>query len=237
MKTLIYILEDNRDVAAVFERELTHQGFDVAAAHTISGFSDLLAERLPDLCILDLTLPDGDGLNVLQQTLKGHSIPAIIVSGRGTLSDKIRGLDLGADDYLVKPVDALELAARVRSMLRRRASAARAADDSPVFHFAGWTVDFSTYVLTSPDNAEETMSAADASLLKAFVESPGKVLTRDALLDRCQIVAADVFDRSIDTRISRLRKKLNDDSKNPSMIRTIYGAGYVFTPKVTHDSP
>ncbi|MEX0828129.1 MAG: response regulator transcription factor [Haliea sp.] len=236
MKTLIYILEDNKDVAAVFERELTHQGFDVALADTISAFSELLAERLPDLCILDLTLPDGDGLSVLNRTIQGNAIPAIIVSGRGTLGDKIRGLDLGADDYLVKPVDALELAARVRSMLRRRIASELGVSDNPVFYFADWKVDFSTYVLTSPDNSEETMSSADASLLRAFVESPGKILTRDTLLDRCQIATTDVFDRSIDTRISRLRKKLNDDSKTPSIIKTIYGAGYVFTPKVTHSA-
>ena len=233
MKHLIYLLEDDEDVRTVFERELIYQGFDVTPAGTFSAFTQLLKQKIPDLCIIDLSLPDGDGLNLLGETLHNFSIPTIIVSGRGALGDKIRGLELGADDYLVKPVEALELAARARNILKRRSKQNKDEETGSIYGFAGWTVDFSTFELTSPDNISETMSTADANLLRAFIEAPGKVLSREKLLDCCKLAEEEVFDRSIDTRISRLRKKLHDDPHNPNHIRTIYGAGYVFTTKVT----
>jgi DNA-binding response OmpR family regulator len=233
MKHHIYLLEDDEDVRTVFERELVYQGFDVTPIDTFCAFTESLKQKLPDLCIIDLSLPDGDGLNLLGETLRKFAIPTIIVSGRGALGDKIRGLELGADDYLVKPVEALELAARVRNILKRRSASHNVQEMDYIYGFAGWTVDFSTFELTSPDNISETLSAADANLLRAFIEAPGKVLSRDKLLDSCELADEEVFDRSIDTRISRLRKKLRDDPQNSSHIKTIYGAGYVFTAKVT----
>ncbi|PHQ66505.1 MAG: DNA-binding response regulator [Sneathiella sp.] len=232
MKSLIYLLEDELDVSVVFERELLYQGFDVTTAGTLYAFTQLIKRQVPDLCIIDLSLPDGDGLSLLSETLQGLSIPTIIVSGRGALGDKIRGLDLGADDYLVKPVDSLELTARVRNMLKRR-SKSKSNDNTMNYCFSDWTVDFSTFELTSPKGTSETLSVADANLLRAFIEAPGKVLSRDILLERCELGDEDIFDRSIDTRISRLRRKLEDDPKYPRHIKTIYGAGYVFTAKVT----
>jgi two-component system OmpR family response regulator len=232
MSNRIYLLEDDQDICALFKRELSYQGFDVITSGTLREFTDLVKQQHPDLCIIDLSLPDGDGLVLLNETLKDSQIPTIIVSGRGALGDKIRGLDLGADDYLVKPVDPLELAARARSMLRRHSKSATVNTSALKYTFSDWSVDFETYELTSPDGISETLSTADANLLRAFVEAPGKVLSRDTLLDHCELDGGDVFDRSIDTRISRLRKKLQDDPQNPSHIKTIYGAGYVFTPKV-----
>jgi len=232
MKNHIYLLEDDQDVRAVFERELLYQGFSVTTSGTLDAFTRLVRLQVPDLCIIDLSLPDGDGLSLLSEILQDFAIPTIIVSGRGALGDKIRGLDLGADDYLVKPVDPLELAARARNMLKRRSKPEDNIDSDARYRFSDWTVDFSTFELTAPDGTSETMSVADANLLRAFVEAPGKVLTRDKLLERCALADEDVFDRSIDTRISRLRKKLQDDPQNPNHIKTIYGAGYVFTPKV-----
>ncbi len=234
MNNRIYLLEDDQDVCALFKRELTYQGFDVTTSGTLREFTELVKHQLPDLSIIDLSLPDGDGLVLLSETLREAQVPTIIVSGRGALGDKIRGLDLGADDYLVKPVDPLELAARARNMLRRHLKTASESTSSLRYRFSEWTVDFETFELTSPDGISETISTADASLLKAFVEAPGKVLSRDTLLNHCELDGGDVFDRSIDTRISRLRKKLRDDPQNPSHIKTIYGAGYVFTPKVQH---
>lgn len=232
MSNRIYLLEDDEDICALFKRELSYQGFEVITSGTLRDFTELVKQQLPDLCIIDLSLPDGDGLVLLSETLREFNLPTIIVSGRGALGDKIRGLDLGADDYLVKPVDPLELAARARNMLRRHSKTTAENASSLKYSFSDWSVDFETFELTSPDGISETLSAADANLLKAFVEAPGKVLSRDILLDYCALDGGDVFDRSIDTRISRLRKKLQDDPQNPNHIKTIYGAGYVFTPKV-----
>ena len=137
-------------------------------------------------------------------------MPAIIVSGRGSVADKILALDFGADDYLVKPVDMLELTARVKSLSRRANQPVKNAQATNLEHeryfFAGWQADFSRLKLFSPDQQEQDLSAADANLLQAFVKSPGKILNREFLLDICQIEERDVYDRSIDVRITRLRK-------------------------------
>lgn len=235
MTTNIYLLEDDVDVRQMFERELTRQHFNVTSCGTIAEFKTLINTQLPDVCILDLSLPDGDALTVLRDIIAELSIPSIVVSGRGALGDKILGLDLGADDYLVKPVDAMELSARVRTLLRRSEKRTPESNDnapSEYYEFAGWCINLSTLQLTDPDGNDEMIGTSDARLLQAFMRSPGKVLSRDKLMSFCIEDHDDVFDRSIDTRISRLRKRLKENPKSPKLIRTIYGAGYVFTPKV-----
>jgi len=230
---IIYILEDEADVRALYERELKTHGFAITSFGTIAQFDAALAENEPDLCIIDLSLPDGDALTLLRDTLGNMDVPTIVVSGRGALGDRVLGLDFGADDYLVKPINTIELAARARSLLRRveKASATTQNDRMEKVVFANWRADFSTLELTSPSGDTEQMSAADARLLRAFVSSPGKVLSRNRLMD-LYAEDNDAFDRSIDAQVSRLRKKLQDTAKNPKLIRTVYGAGYVFTPKV-----
>ena len=148
-------------------------------------------------------------------------------------------MEHGADDYLVKPVDPLELAARSRAVLRRGAAAAQtqqaAASDSSsaaIAQFAGWRADFDAYRLIAPDGAEEEMTHAEATLLRAFVEAPGRVLTRNTLLDICAPLGDESFDRMIDVRVSRLRKKLRDDPRKPTHLKTVYGAGYIFASPV-----
>lgn len=230
---VIYILEDDADVRALFARELKSHGFAVEGFGTIASFDDALANKSPDLCVIDLSLPDGDALTLLRDTLGEMDIPTIVVSGRGALGDRVLGLDFGADDYLVKPVNTIELAARARSLLRRvdKLATKPANEALERVRFADWIADFSTLELEAPSGEKEQMSAADARLLKIFVGSPGKVLSRDRLMD---LYAEDneAFDRSIDAQVSRLRKKLQDTAKNPKLIRTVYGAGYVFTPQV-----
>jgi len=230
---IIYILEDDADVRALYERELKTHGFTIQSFGTIAQFDTALTNSAPDLCIIDLSLPDGDALVLLRDTLGEMDIPTIVVSGRGALGDRVLGLDFGADDYLVKPINTIELAARARSLLRRVDKMATAApsDRLEKVRFAEWCADFSTLELISPKGETEQMSAADARLLKAFVSSPGKVLSRDRLMD-LYAEDNDAFDRSIDAQVSRLRKKLQDTAKNPKLIRTVYGAGYVFTPQV-----
>jgi len=235
----IYILEDDRDIAAVFARALKDEGYAVACFAQAQGFSRRVNECPPDLCILDLGLPDGDGLSVLRNMLARQGLATIIVTGRGALSDKLKGLENGADDYVVKPVEPLELVARVKTILRRvggkdkesRAVAQRSASD--IAEFAGWRVDFASFQLTSPDRETAPLSRADAQLLRAFLEAQGRVLTREFLLDLCIAAGEENFDRAIDVRVSRLRKKLNDDSRSPTHIRTVYGAGYVFASPAT----
>ncbi|MFY0735748.1 MULTISPECIES: response regulator transcription factor [Aurantimonas] len=240
MHKRIFILEDDRDLAAVFARELTEQGFVVATFQRIADFRRQLGAAPPDLCIVDLGLPDGDGLALLKDELGRHGLPIVIVSGRGALDDRLRGLESGADDYLTKPVEPLELAARIRSVLRRtsrnreatptlRASATARTD---IAEFAGWRADFGSLTLRAPGGAEQPLSRSDAELLRAFLEAQGRVLSRDFLLELFSASGEEAFDRSVDVRVSRLRKKLDEDPKKPVHVRTVYGAGYVFATRV-----
>jgi two-component system OmpR family response regulator len=232
----IYILEDDKDVSAVFARALTGYGYQVQSFSEVRSFARQVEEAAPDLAVVDLGLPDGDGLSVLRGNLTRFGVATIIVTGRGGLADKLKGLDYGADDYLVKPVEPLELVARVRTVLRRVSGSTlktAGADQATVAKFAGWRVDFDTLQLTSPDHDTATLTRSDARLLRAFIDAQGRVLTREFLLDFCEIGAEENFDRAIDVRVSRLRKKLKDDSRSPTHIRTVYGAGYVFASPAT----
>lgn len=239
-KDLIYILEDDVDIAAVYARALKAEGYSTELFEDLSGFTQRIRDASPALCIIDLGLPDGSGLSVLRDLLSERGLATIIVTGRGGLDDKLKGLDYGADDYIVKPVEPLELAARVKTVLRRinqRQQARRQTTAKPaqseLAEFAGWRVDFASYQLISPDNGVTTLSKADAQILRAFLEAQGRVLSREFLLDLCVSAGDENYDRAIDVRVSRLRKKLKDDSRSPTHIRTVYGAGYVFASSAT----
>ncbi|MEB8389423.1 response regulator transcription factor [Rhodobacteraceae bacterium KMM 6894] len=235
MSQSIYILEDEKDMARIMTRALEALGFKTQDFQSCGDFQRALKGNPPDLCLIDLTLPDGDGLSVVSDTLKSLGIPAIIVTGRGDLTDKVVGLELGADDYIVKPFEPRELGARVRAVLRRGSPAENTkqkTQDPKTAEFDGWTADFASCILTAPDGSAENLSAAEAALLETFLSSSGRVLSRSKLLDIASPDDLDPFDRSIDARISRLRRKLGDDPKSPKMIRTVYGSGYVFFAEV-----
>lgn len=239
MKPLIYLLEDDADVACVTRRALEAQGFEVARFARRFDLERALGGRRPDLCLVDLELPDGDGLSLVSEALRGTGIPVIIVTGRGELTDRLIGLEIGADDYVVKPFEPRELVARVRAVLRRgtEVSPAAQARSRKLACFAGWTADLDACTLTAPDTETVQLSAAETTLLRCFIEAAGRVLSRTQLLDLTGEDDLDSFDRSMDVRVSRLRKKLRDSTKSPTMIRTVYGAGYVFTPRVDWVDP
>lgn len=232
MERVVFILEDDLDVANAMRYALEEQGFDVERFARRENIVRRLKRVRPDLCLVDLGLPDGDGLSVVGHLLRDLGIPTIIVSGRGAVSDRVLGLELGADDYLVKPIEPAELVARVRSLLRRASGHPQTSSERTVAKFNEWTADFAACTLRDPEQNDVPLSAAEADLLKAFVKATGRVLSRRYLLDLEGAGDINTFDRAMDVRISRLRRKLRDDPKKPKLIKTVYGAGYVFTPKV-----
>ena len=233
MKQRIYLLEDDSEVAAVIRRALEGQAYAVERFSRCAALEQALRQQEPDLCLVDLGLPDGDGLALVGEMLRRRRIPAIIVSGRSEVTDRIIGLEVGADDYITKPFEPRELVARVRAVLRRKAGGREAAQTAArIARFGGWTANFDACTLTAPDGEAVELSSAENDLLRIFVQSAGRVLSRATLLDLNSQNDLTPFDRSIDVRVSRLRRKLREDPGAPAMIRTVYGAGYVFAPKV-----
>jgi two-component system OmpR family response regulator len=234
MKPLIYILEDDADIANVLSRTLKEEGFTIEAFPRKGSFLNQFKRKKPELCLIDLTLPDGDGLSVITEFLRTSRIPSIVVTGKSALTDKIISLEVGADDYVVKPFEPRELVARVRAVLRRH----RFFDDQGpsyterVAVFAGWTADFQSCTLTDSEGSISDLSAAETRLLEVLLKSAGRVLSRGQLMDHIRSNDEDPLDRSVDARISRLRKRLGDDPKSPKLLRTVYGAGYIFSAKV-----
>ncbi|MCI5074818.1 response regulator transcription factor [Oricola sp.] len=228
----IAIIEDDRDIADILEAALQRVGFETAAFDSGASFIRALTRREPDLCLIDLSLPDRDGLSIVAELRNRPKIASIIVSGRHELDSKLIGLELGADDYIVKPFDDKEIVARVRSVLRRLVGVSGDDTQRRVARFAGWTADFGVFELISPTGEHSSLSGGEAGVLRAFLESANRLLTRADLMDRLGIDADTNFDRSIDVRISRLRAKLEEDPRNPRFIKTVYGAGYLMVAKV-----
>ncbi|KON81888.1 response regulator transcription factor [Azoarcus sp. PA01] len=229
---LILVLEDEADIARLICGALADYGF--RSEHVTTG-RELLArarKASPDLVIVDLGLPDMDGMQVVRELQDGSPCAVLILTGRNDVTDRVLGLELGADDYLVKPFEPRELVARVRSILRRyqrAASTDAGADERSVAVFANWRFDTGRLALSRPGAPDVSVSAAEAALLLALLRRPNKILSREQLLGERDV---DPFDRSIDVRISRLRRKLDDDPQQPKLIKTVYGAGYLFSAQV-----
>ncbi|MBL0282412.1 MAG: response regulator transcription factor [Zoogloea sp.] len=222
---LIFVVEDEADIARLIVGTLAEYGFRCETFGTGRALLARAKRMQPELAILDLGLPDMDGLQVLRELQEQHPCAALILTGRDGLTDRVLGLELGADDYLVKPFEPRELVARVRSILRRYQ---KAATPEPGGHsavrFAGWHFDIGRLNLVADDGREVSLSAAEAALLQTLLKRPNKILTREQLIGEREL---DPFDRSIDVRISRLRRKLEDDPQDPKIIKTVYGAGYL----------
>jgi DNA-binding response OmpR family regulator len=238
----IYVIDDQDDLRQLVARSLQDYGYRVSGFATGQQALTAIAQIPPDLCIIDLGLPDMDGMAVIRKLVGDRPFGIIILSGRGGVSDRVLGLELGADDYVVKPFEPRELVARVASVLRRTEelktlrAAAPSAQLTPAprcAHFDAWTIDSGTLTLTHRDGRQERLSRAEADLLRCFLSAPKRVLSRDHLQGEAQDADDMAFDRSIDVRISRLRKKLDDEPKSPRLIKTVYGAGYLLSTTVT----
>ena len=229
-KPLITILDDEPAIRTMLSEALQDAGYETQSFARAAEFETALRRTTPDVCLVDLGLPDRDGLSLVHRLALEQGATVIIISGRAQVQDKITGLELGADDYIIKPFDPAEVVARVRARLRTRAVPVPAGQTA---WFNGWTAHFDRYTLEDENGAETPFSHAESEVLRLFLESPNRLITRDFMQDTLGGAAGESFDRAMDVRISRLRTKLREDPKNPRLIKTIYGAGYIFLGEVT----
>ena len=234
--THIAVLDDEVDITLLLANYLQSQGYRVTQLHFGRALMDLMQSDPPALVLLDLGLPGEDGFTIARQLREHWHCGLVIVTGRGDSVDKIVGLEVGADDYVTKPFDLRELLARIKAVLRRTsaepAAATAAAPRPGLLSFAGWQLDTAARRLTGPTSQEVALTTGEFDLLSAFVQHPGRVLSRDFLLELCRGREAAPFDRTIDVQVGRLRKKLEADAENPQIIKSVRGAGYILVPPV-----
>jgi two-component system OmpR family response regulator len=229
----IVVVDDDPGIRDVVHEFLSRHGYEVETAADAAGLYRALQRGTVDLVVLDIMLPGEDGLAVCKRLAATGGPAVIMLSAMGEETDRIVGLELGADDYLPKPCNPRELLARVRAVLRRRGEPPRTeAELGAQCEFAGWRLDLVRRELRSPDGVVVNLSGGEFSLLRTFVERPLRVLTRDQLLEFARGPDSDAYDRAIDVQISRLRRKLDDGGGN-ELIRTVRNEGYMFTSKVT----
>lgn len=229
---LVAILEDEPDIRRIMQEVLENAGFRTLGFSRATEFEAALRRITPDACLVDLGLPDRDGLALVHRLAMESGAAIIIVSGRAQVQDRVTGLELGADDYIIKPFEPAELLARLRARLRRP-SAKSQPDQRSKASFAGWAADFDRYLLTSPEGIETPMSHAEAEVLRIFLDTSRRLISRAQMQEALGSAGGESFDRAMDVRISRLRSKLGEDPKNPQLIKTIYGAGYIFLAEVS----
>nr|WP_314578754.1 response regulator transcription factor [uncultured Pseudomonas sp.] len=232
----LILVDDDLEVLALLQKFLIQHGYSVDVATDGASLWQAVERRAPDLIILDVMLPGDSGLVLCQRLRAEHSVAIIMLTALGEPSDRVVGLELGADDYLTKPFDARELLARVRAVLRRTGESRTPFGDTPrpVMEFADWQLDVTRRELRSPEKVMIPLSAGEFELLLVFAEHPRRVLSRQQLLDLARGETHDAFDRSIDVQVSRLRRKLESDITSTPMIRTIRNVGYLFTPNVVN---
>jgi len=238
----ILLVDDHQSIRDPLATYLQRFDFDVATAHDGKRMRDLLAQRRFDLILLDVMLPGEDGLSLCRYVSQHLRIPVILLTAVTEQADRVAGLEVGADDYVVKPFDPRELVARIRSVLRRtqrqdapapgKADADNWLPPEKRFVFDGWTFDTRRRALRSPQDAAIALSTAEFHLLRVLLEHPNRVLSRDQLLDLTQRAEHVMFDRSIDSQISRLRKKLEANPRHPNLLKTVRGGGYMLAAKV-----
>ncbi|MBF0220439.1 MAG: response regulator [Gammaproteobacteria bacterium] len=231
----LLVVDDDREIRHLLSEYLTQAGFRVTAVGDGKAMRRALETHRIDLVILDLMLPAEDGLTLCRDLRsRSNSLPVLMLTARGDEVDRIVGLEMGADDYLAKPFNPRELLARIKTILRRAQALPPNLELAEViaFRFAGWALDTTTRNVEAPDGLIVPLSGAEYRLLRVFLEHPQRVLPRDQLLELANKREAVLFDRSIDVLVGRLRRRLGDDSKEPTLIKTVRGEGYVLAATV-----
>lgn len=243
------VLDDDLDITLLLSGYLQAQGFRVSQVHDGAALMALMAADAPQLVLLDLGLPGEDGFAIARRLREHWHCGLVIVTGRGDSVDKVVGLEIGADDYVTKPFDLRELLARIKAVLRRMAPAADAPAAAPPavppgaapgvvppsrprYRFLGWDLDEAARRLLAPDGREVALTTGEFELLLAFLQHPGRVLSRDFLLQVTHRREAAPFDRTIDVQVGRLRRKLEAEAEEPRLIKSVRGAGYILVPPV-----
>lgn len=231
-KTRLLLVDDERSLREPLAEYLARQGFVVDQAASAAEARTRLRDATPDLVLLDIMMPGEDGLSLCRHLAESQAIPTILLTARGEATDRIVGLEIGADDYVTKPFEPRELVARIRSVLRRASKGAQPLAEEEDFLFEGWRLDPLKRRLTDPEGAVVAISSVEFRLLLALLEHPRQVLDRDRLLDLVQGREAHLFDRAVDNQVSRLRRKIEVDSRNPVLIQTVWGGGYLLAADV-----
>ena len=233
---LILVCDDERDLREMLQEYLVKRGFRVKLAADAQALREAMEADAPELILLDINMPDEDGLSALRALRVTDDVPVVMLTAAGETVDRIIGLEMGADDYLGKPFDLRELEARIKAVLRRRSSSAGAAPTGSgeggkrTVQFGDFTLDLDGARMVDGEGVELPLTAMEFRLLKLFAENRGRVLNRDQILEQAHDRSWDPFDRSIDIRISRLRRKIERNPQKPSVIRTVRGIGYIFDP-------
>ena len=230
--TRILLVDDEATLREPLADYLTRQGFAVTAAASAAEARTLLLSKTPDLVLLDIMMPGEDGLSLCRHLSETKDLPVILLTAKGEAMDRIVGLEIGADDYVVKPFEPRELVARIKSVLRRASKAGSAPQEDAHYEFEGWRLDPIKRRLTDPDGAVVPISSAEFRLLIAFLDHPRQVMDRDRLLDMVQGREAHLFDRAVDNQVSRLRRKIESTTREPRLIQTVRGGGYVLAADV-----
>jgi len=230
----ILVVDDDREIRDLLNRFLVKHGLRVSTARDGVEMSRILDGAAIDLVVLDLMLPGEDGLSLCRKLRSTTNLPVIMLTAMGEDTDRIVGLEMGADDYLPKPFNPRELLARIKAVLRRVQSLPAASPKGDTAKFDGWTLDLGSRRLTSPQGEEVELSTGEYDLLLAFATHPRRVLSRDQLLDLARGRTAAPFDRSVDIQVMRLRRKIEADPKEPRLIKTVRGGGYMFAAEVTN---
>jgi two-component system OmpR family response regulator len=235
-QTTLLLVDDDSEICELLSDLLRKYGYMVLTASDGKQMFHLLAEHTIDLIVLDIMLPGEDGFTLCRKLRSQSSLPIIMLTANSEDTDRIIGLEMGADDYMAKPFNPRELVARIKAVLRRsqdnNIQAIKNNGETEVYEFAGWQMETASRRLLSPEKIEIILSAGEYALLNIFITRPRRVLSRDQLLELLHNRTYGPFDRSIDIQVSRLRQKLDDDPKKPQIIKTVRGGGYLFAPQV-----
>ncbi len=235
-KATILSVDDDAGLQTVVNHYLSGEGYDMLSATSGAELMNVLKDNTPNIILLDLVLPDTDGISILAQLRMMKKIPVIVVSGKSDTTEKIVCLEMGADDYLTKPFEMRELSARIKAVLRRAeeipaavaATIESASEQDNQIKFGDWVLDRAQFQMFDTQGVSADLTTGEYKLLEALASSHNKVLSRERLFDLTRETDYDSFDRAVDIQIGRLRKKLNDDPKEPKYIKTVRGAGYMF---------